>query len=117
MIPDSVVGQLSPPVLERFAGNDRYHTAVLVAERVSESLENPRGVYIATGKNFPDALAGSLGAVNQKSVLLTVDPVRPVSSHVRDWMTTHPEFRSLTVLGGTQAISDQVMDELNGILP
>jgi hypothetical protein len=52
----------------RVAGEDRYGTAVAVADE----LGNPDLVLVATGEAFPDALTGSAAAgANQGAVLLT----------------------------------------------
>lgn len=63
----------------RISGINRYDTAVEIADTVSEEIGERRGVsqfainaYIATGTNFPDALAaGAAAAANDGVVLLT----------------------------------------------
>ena len=50
----------------RISGADRYDTAALVAEKVS----NPTAILLATGRDFPDALAGGTAAAKMGGVLL-----------------------------------------------
>lgn len=60
--------------VERLAGQTRYETAVVVANRV----DSRDAVFLATGRNFPDALAaGAAAAVNDGVVLLTDDAAMP----------------------------------------
>jgi putative cell wall-binding protein len=51
----------------RLSGNDRFSTAVALNEDV---LDSSATVYLATGHNFPDALAGSVLAGAKDSALL-----------------------------------------------
>ncbi|MHB9002470.1 MAG: cell wall-binding repeat-containing protein, partial [Coriobacteriia bacterium] len=95
-------------VAERWDGTDRYATGIRI---VNESLE--RGLTIArpalaTGENFPDALAGGVMQGHDGSVLLmtmtnTLPPV------VSTFISTHAgEVAELRVLGSTVAVSDAV---------
>jgi hypothetical protein len=53
----------------RHAGNDRYETAVAIADAVSLT---PSSIMLTTGTNFPDALAaGAAAAIRDGVVLLT----------------------------------------------
>lgn len=56
----------------RVAGSDRYATSVAIARYMAAVRGAPRGVLLATGENFPDALAGGvLSARKNMPVLLT----------------------------------------------
>jgi putative cell wall-binding protein len=69
----------------RYAGADRYATALLVAG----ALGNPSTVLLATGNNFPDALsAGPAAAKLGGAVLLTNGSTLP--STVSAYLTAHP---------------------------
>lgn len=60
--------------VERIAGRDRYDTARKVYEVLKAKLGNPN-VLVATGKDFPDALAASsLAAKTNAAVLLADSP-------------------------------------------
>ncbi|BAE83916.1 cell wall-binding repeat-containing protein [Desulfitobacterium hafniense] len=47
----------SLPLPARYSGNDRYATAIAIANGMGT---DPYLVYLATRTNFPDALAGSV---------------------------------------------------------
>ncbi len=69
----------------RLAGADRYATAVAVAGE----LGNPSTVFLATGLNFPDALAAAPAAAHVGGVvLLTAGPALPAS--VKAYLAAHP---------------------------
>ena len=78
VVGDIVVGLLSPYTSEgvyRYSGPDRYATAAAISANVFSP-----GVpvaYVATGLNFPDALAGAAaaGALGAPPLLVTVTPV------------------------------------------
>lgn len=60
----------------RHAGEDRFETALVVAAALGSSER----VFLATGRNFPDALAaGTVAALNGGTVLLTDDETVPAS--------------------------------------
>lgn len=42
--------------VKRYSGNDQYQTGIAIAKGLGDNFEN---IYLATGENFPDALAGS----------------------------------------------------------
>jgi putative cell wall-binding protein len=76
VVPDSVVSELkqSGYTVTRYSGQDRYATAVAVAD----ALGSPGTVLLATGTNFPDALAsGPAAAKAGGAVLLTEGEAMP----------------------------------------
>ncbi|OXZ26294.1 cell wall-binding repeat-containing protein [Finegoldia magna] len=58
----------------RLEGQDRYSTSQKVMEKTKEII-NPEYLLIASGKNFPDALAATSFFVNHKSVMVLSDGV------------------------------------------
>lgn len=98
--------------VERFAGEDRFETAVEIAERL---FPDATSVVLATGTNFADALAGAAQAGRLDAPVLLVDEQLP--DDVRDYL----EERAGTItvvytLGGDAAVSQAVMDEASTIL-
>lgn len=92
------------------AGADRYATAVQVSQDTFP--EGADTVIVATGRNFPDALAGaSLAGAYQAPVLL-VDTTIPgiVVDEIERLGAT-----DVVILGGTSAISAQVEGELEDL--
>jgi putative cell wall-binding protein len=99
--------------IDRVWGANRYGTAAQI------SFENhPNGadvVYIATGTNHPDALAGGPAAAHEDAPVLLVQPsvVPPETEAELDRL----DPGLVVVLGGPEAISDEVLDDVNSILP
>ena len=82
----------------RFAGKDRFDTAVKVAEL---GIGSPSAIFTATGRGFADALAaGTVAARLGGAVLLTADDVVP--KVVADYLAARPGI-SVMAVGGPAA--------------
>lgn len=81
---------------DRIAGDDRFATAALVATELGD-LDT---IFLATGRNFPDALAaGAAAAATNGAVLLTDDALMPVvTAALLDGVTT-----DIVTVGGAAA--------------
>ena len=101
----------------RFAGADRYATAAAFAAWATEAGGMSfDGAVIATGANFPDALAAGPLAGSRGAVLLLV---APGSYGCADAAAPYGEsIRSVTFAGGTGAVPvavrNQVLERLGG---
>ncbi|MFK5691239.1 cell wall-binding repeat-containing protein [Ornithinimicrobium sp. LYQ92] len=97
---------------ERLSGLDRYRTAVAVSQIHETDVPV---VYIASGLNFPDALAGSaLAGHEEVPVLLTRQGDLPGPT-LAELERLSPE--RVVILGGTTAVSQDVEDMLNEYYP
>ncbi|MDU5998743.1 MAG: cell wall-binding repeat-containing protein, partial [Finegoldia magna] len=67
----------------RLEGQDRYATSQQVMEKTKE-IVNPEYMLIASGKNFPDALAATSFFVNHKSVMVLSDGNSYPSSNLKE---------------------------------
>lgn len=97
----------------RLAGDDRYGTSVAISEDTYPDGANT--VIIATGKNWPDALcASALSGAVIGPVLLTTPDALPdaVVAEIERLGAQHAY-----VVGGTDAVSNDVEEELNDMLP
>ena len=94
------------PLPDRIAGADRYSTAV----EISKAAWDPGvdSVYVATGSNFPDALAGSAIATDGP-ILLTATTGIP-SATAAELSRLNPG--RIVILGGTGAVSASVQTQL-----
>ena len=94
----------------RLAGPDRYATAVAVSQYAYPAGAST--VYIATGENFPDALAGGVAADEDGGPILLVrqNLVPPVTSSE----LTRLAPTKIVILGGTGAVSAAVETALGG---
>lgn len=96
--------------VNRIYGADRYGTSAAVS-----AASFPTGVavaYVATGTNFPDALAGAAVAGRDHAPLLIVQPTSvpaPIATELRRLAP-----KRIVVLGGPGAVADSVLTTLGG---
>ena len=93
----------------RFGGADRYATAQLIADNYFPTGANI--AFVATGLNFPDALAGAAiaGYLGSPIELVTLSGIpAPTLASFTNVVKPH----SFVVLGGTGVISDSVKAQL-----
>ncbi|QKJ18231.1 cell wall-binding repeat-containing protein [Microbacterium hominis] len=91
--------------IERLAGGDRYATAASISA-ATFTPENTTRVFLASGENFPDALAGAAIAANGGApVLLTAAGSLPAST-AAEIARLQPD--EVIVLGGSVVVSDAV---------
>jgi putative cell wall-binding protein len=101
--------QLGAAGVSRIAGASRYATAAAIsAATYSPGVEE---VLIATGTNFPDALAGAAVAGKQGSPLLLVTPTSIPGPTATELLRLNPH--RITILGGTGAVSAAVSNALH----
>lgn len=95
---------------ERLGGGDRYETSGIIADwSVSHGLGWTLP-YVATGRDFADALAGAACAGRQSSCLLLADDSSTMA--IARLKENAQAVRSVTILGGTQAVSKSVEDRV-----
>lgn len=93
---------------DRFAGSDRYETARLTAEATFAA--GTQTAILATGEQFPDALAGNyLAGVTRAPILLTRTGSVPSSTKTA---LNNLKVKNVIILGGTDAVSAAVEAEL-----
>ncbi|MDO5502573.1 MAG: cell wall-binding repeat-containing protein [Actinomycetia bacterium] len=97
----------------RIFGGDRYQTAAKIsAEAFGRGVDT---VYVATGLDFPDALAaGSVGAQVGAPVILTAPTVLSDPA-LREIRRLAP--RRIVVVGSSAAVSDGIAQRLGSIAP
>lgn len=98
------------PKTTRLAGADRYDTNIAIAQHFDV---NSKHLYVATGKNYADALTGAVLAAKNDSAVLLVH-VR-VPEIVTTYMTDQ-NIKRLTIFGGESAVSDKVGNELKKLI-
>lgn len=94
----------------RLSGPDRYATSTAIADWAVGVLGHHRDhVDLATGTNFPDALAGGVHAGAHRGVVLLVEP-NPESGAAARWLAEHTnEITGGHVFGGVQALAESVL--------
>lgn len=106
VVGDEAVKDLPAP--KRIFGKDRFETAAAVATELNPSQH----IFIATGMDFADALSGSVIAAKQDAAMLLVQSEKlpqATSNAIKDLKAN--EF---TILGGTGAVSEEVVKEIVG---
>ncbi len=89
----------------RVSGANRWATGTAIAE---EFFEEPVKATLATGLEFPDALAGGVyAALNDAPVLLTNYDELP--GEVKDYFIGEEGIMNVSVFGGDGAVSDSVL--------
>lgn len=99
---------MRPVASSRYAGGDRYGTAVEMSKTFSPGVPV---VYVASGEAFPDALAAAPAAAAQGGPLLTVRKNGVPAAVKAELDRLKPA--SIVVVGGTAAVSKQAYDELS----
>ncbi|MEA3020261.1 MAG: hypothetical protein QOI47_1785 [Actinomycetota bacterium] len=95
----------------RIAGADRFATAAEMSK-----VRSPGGVataYVATGLGFADALAGGPAAAKANGTVLLVTRDTVPDATRAELVRLHPT--NIVVLGGSGAVSDAVLAELNAM--
>lgn len=113
-VSDAVVAQmqsLAPGVtITRIGGADRYETAAKVS---AASFMGPVDtVFIATGVNFPDALAAGAAAGHLGGPVLLVSTTQVPAATAAELTRLEPS--QIVVVGGVNAIPDSVVGQLDG---
>lgn len=98
--------------VRRLAGPTRYETALAVAdELLRDTKATTETVHVATGRNFPDALAAGPALAAGDSMLVLVDGQLGAPDSVLDWLRARaPAIDRLHGIGGTDAVSDPVLE-------
>lgn len=96
--------------ITRLAGADRYQTAAAIS-----AASYPAGVpvaYVATGADYPDALAAGPAATREGGPVLLVTSNRVPASTVEELQRLRPQ--RIIVLGGPGVVGDGVFAALQG---
>lgn len=97
----------------RISGEDRYETSLKIADEFLENMD-PDYITIATGANFPDALAaGPLAAVKNSLMLLVNNSSS--NTDLKNFISSN-NFGNMYTIGGTGVISDAQMNSIASYL-
>jgi len=116
VISDAVKTELNAQT--RVCGQNRYETAREMAKYATDNGMNFMKVMVGTGTNFPDALTGgAFGAMKGAQLLLVDKNDINNSSATKDCLTENKgSIISCYILGGTGAISENTMTQIDEIL-
>ena len=100
----------SLPNPTRIGGKNRYETALNVVKHFNNDADH---FYVATGRQFADALAGAASAAKDGTGMLLVSNTVPAEVEA---FVKGNGVETLTVVGGTLAVSDEVYSKLVSLL-
>ncbi|HEX6139729.1 MAG TPA: cell wall-binding repeat-containing protein [Candidatus Limnocylindria bacterium] len=106
-----LAGYATSHQVSRIAGADRYATAALVSQ--AHFAAGTAVAYVATGANFPDALAGSAAAGLENGPTLLVKPAAVPAATAAELQRLHPA--RIVILGSSAIVSDGVAQALAGL--
>ncbi len=96
------------PAAHAIVGSDRFATAALVA---GQFFPDPMHIGIATGFDYPDALAAGAQLAQAGGPLLLVAATPPVPAPTVRYLTAHP-LATATLYGGLAAVPTAVAASL-----
>lgn len=110
-----VAASAAEPALGRLGGANRYATAVAISSSVwDDGAAYGQHVYVASGENFPDALAGGPAAASQGEPLLLVPRSGTLPTVVAtELKRLKPSY--ITIFGGTGAVSAGMATQLKAL--
>lgn len=102
----------------RSAGADRYKTARAVADYgVGKGWNDYSFIGVATGTNFPDALAGGVGCGRMGGVLLLTNPTKLSAATSGAVAKNLATLERVAVFGSSSAVSSGVYAALGNLVP
>lgn len=109
-----VEGQLKGYDITRLGGSDRYATSLLIAEFTKKAGLSANNMAIATGANFPDALAGAALCGKNNAVILLVADSADARAHVKKFLTANKgTIKRGYVLGDKSVVSNSLQAYCN----
>jgi len=95
-------------------GADRYKRMLQLAENYLP--EEAAEIFISTGHNFPDALAGGVLAAKKNSgIILVPGEEQTLPDELADFISGR-NFKRNTIFGGPVAVSDEIEGVLEELL-
>lgn len=91
----------------RIFGNDRYETAIKVAQQITTT---PSALFVVTGEDYSDALSvAPIAALKQIPIILVPNDSMPDS--VKSYIASSNEVSKTYVMGYSDIISDKVINQ------
>ena len=97
------------PSIRRDAGGDRYSTSRVI---VSRAFDTASTVFLATGRNFPDALSASAAAGSLSAPVLLVDGNSGTIPSAATALMTELGATTVRLVGGTSVVSSSIENSL-----
>ncbi|MFZ3103073.1 MAG: cell wall-binding repeat-containing protein [Desulfitobacteriaceae bacterium] len=99
---------------QRLAGKDRYETSAVIAKTY---FIQSTGLDIATGENFPDALAGAAMTAHHEGALLLISPQDAMSSLTQSFLQSIQKgLTNWNIFGGEKVLPNSTILEIQKVL-
>ena len=108
-VSDKAAKEIKNPV--RISGSSRYETNSAIIAHFKASFD-ARNMYVSTGSNYPDALAGSVLAAKNKAPLVLTSPKAPNAATMKTVQTQLKSVTGIYILGGEGALPTQSIKAL-----
>ena len=110
-----LAGVVSAPVVTRVQGTDRYDTSRELVDYAFGSSGGPIA-YVATGRNFPDALSAGAAAGSADAPVVLVDGTQTALDPATSGTLTARDFATVKVAGGPSAVSPGIVTDLDYLI-
>lgn len=108
-ISDDIIEEIKPYFNQwgRYGGNNRYDTNTRI-NSAFRTMFTGKDIYLATGKDFPDALTGGVLAAKNGSPIAMADTVLTAkqTEYFKELGITEAKGNTLHILGGAAAVSN-----------
>lgn len=108
-VSDSTAKEIKNPI--RLSGASRYETNSAVINHFKASFDK-QNMYLSTGANYPDALAGSVLAAKTKAPLVLTAPNGPKAETVKTVQAQLENVTGIYILGGEGALPTSNIQQL-----
>jgi putative cell wall-binding protein len=100
----------TPNPVIRLGGANRYETSRLIAQRMlSQGLATGQSLWVATGRNFPDALSAGAAAASQRVPILLVNgTASTLDSATSAFINGTLQSNRVYIAGGTGVVSEGI---------
>ena len=110
----TALGLKSGSTVRRIAGANRYGTCVEVNKTFADSMPGT-ALCIATGADFPDALAGGVFAAAKSAPLFLVNNAAKKLDDTQTAYLKTKQAKQFFVFGGTGAVSDNTVNQVKAV--
>ena len=96
-------------ITTRIFGNDKYDTAIKVAQQITTTTTTPSTIFVVTGEDYPDALSvASIASIKQIPIILV--PNDSIPDSVKNYISSINVSKTY-VIGYSDIISDNVFKQ------
>lgn len=104
-----------PNILKRFSGSDRYKTAAAIADMYGKDNGKwtgyePKEIFIASGHDYPDALAAA-PLINARQGVLLLSKKHTLDDSTINYIY-YSNIDKITIIGGENSVQDVIIEQI-----